>query len=314
LELFVVHDLLQRESHRHAHWLIPAPHFLEREDLLAGQSVNESACFAQLARRVVEPPATTRPEHEFFIDLAVAIDLPLFGDHAFIELVRERRANADGRSRAAEVFDAHEFYRQILASAGNVTLEQLLEQPHGFIYSETDFGHTKAALRTPDRRVDIAPDELVADVRARMAQVPAEPDPRYPLAMISQRRVASMNSWTNDLPGIHRRLSSNRLEINPADAANAGVGDDDWVEVASPVARVALRAVVSTAIRPGVVVCEHGWGSRVFDPLSGDAPVEYGANRNLLVDNRLLDPLSQVPAMSGQHVAVRAVSVSSCVQ
>src|SRR5262249_24619676 len=149
LELFVAHDLLQRESHRHAHWLIPAPHFLEREDLLAGQSVNESARFAQLARRVVEPPATTREEHEFFVDLAVAMDLPLFGDRAFIELVRQRRANASGRLAAPGGFDAHQFYRQALATAGKVTLEQLLEQPHGFIYGAIDFGHTKAAFLTP---------------------------------------------------------------------------------------------------------------------------------------------------------------------
>src|SRR5262249_47739622 len=106
----------------------------------------------------------------------------------------------------------------------------------------------------------------IADVRTRLAQAPAGPDLRSPLAMISRRRVESMNSWTNDLPGIHRRLSSNRLEINPADARTAGVRDDDWVEVASPVARVIVQAVVSTAIRPGAVVCEHGWGSRVFDP------------------------------------------------
>ena len=35
LELLVVIDFVQRESHRHAHWLLPAVHWLEREDLLA---------------------------------------------------------------------------------------------------------------------------------------------------------------------------------------------------------------------------------------------------------------------------------------
>jgi formate dehydrogenase len=77
------------------------------------------------------------------------------------------------------------------------------------------------------------------------------------------------------------------------------------VEVESPVSSIMVRAVVSDAVRPGVVVCEHGWGSRVFDVTSGGAALQHGANRNLLVDNRILDPLSQAPAMSGQRVAVR---------
>lgn len=33
LELLVAVDLVQRESHRHAHWLIPGTHWLERDDL-----------------------------------------------------------------------------------------------------------------------------------------------------------------------------------------------------------------------------------------------------------------------------------------
>ena len=35
LDLLVAIDFVQRESHRHAHWLLPAVHWLERDDLLA---------------------------------------------------------------------------------------------------------------------------------------------------------------------------------------------------------------------------------------------------------------------------------------
>ena len=35
LDLLVVIDFVQRESHRHAHWLLPAVHWLERNDLPA---------------------------------------------------------------------------------------------------------------------------------------------------------------------------------------------------------------------------------------------------------------------------------------
>jgi formate dehydrogenase len=282
LELLVVHDLLQRESHQHAHWLIRAPHFLEREALLPVNGSNECASFAQLAFRVVEPPPTMCEEHEFFIDLAVAMDLPLLrGPHL--------RRKGPGRPPPSAVFDPHDLYRQMRATAGKVTLEELFDHPHGLIYGTTELGHMRPKLRTPDRPVEVAPADLVSDLLARLAEGRPEADRRYPPEIILRRRIESMNSWTNDLPSVHRRLPSNALEINPTNAAAAGVVDGSWVEVESPVSLIKVQAVVSDAVRPGVVVCERGWG----------------ANRNLLVDNRLRDPLSQVPAMSSQRVAVR---------
>jgi formate dehydrogenase len=65
LELLVAVDLVQRESHRHAEWLIPAAHWLEREEfhpLLAG--LGERA-FAQFGREVVKKPTTVMHEWEF---------------------------------------------------------------------------------------------------------------------------------------------------------------------------------------------------------------------------------------------------------
>ena len=57
LELLVAVDLVQRESHRHAHWLIPAAHWLERSDLMPLVSQLQDQPFAQYGRQAVEPPA-----------------------------------------------------------------------------------------------------------------------------------------------------------------------------------------------------------------------------------------------------------------
>ena len=79
LELLVAVDLVQRESHRHAHWLIPGTHWLEREDLLAVTGQLEDRPFAQLARKCVEPPPGVREEWEFFLELGLAMRVPMFG-------------------------------------------------------------------------------------------------------------------------------------------------------------------------------------------------------------------------------------------
>jgi formate dehydrogenase len=59
--------------------------------------------------------------------------------------------------------------------------------------------------------------------------------------------------------------------------------------------------------RPGVVVVDHGWGSRIFDPRGRSEPESYGANRNLLIDGEAVDPLSQTSALSSSYVGVERV-------
>jgi len=113
-----------------------------------------------------------------------------------------------------------------------------------------------------------------------------------------------MNSWLNELPGLHPSGRRNSVLINPEDAAALGICDGDAVRVFSPVNKIEVTASVSARPRRGVVVVDHGWGSRIFDPRGGGTPESYGANRNLLIDGAPVDPLSQTPALSSSYVGV----------
>ncbi len=79
LDLLVAIDLVQRESHRHAHWLLPAAHWLERDDLMALTSNLHDEPYVQYGRRAVDPPPRVREEWRIFVDLAIAMRKPLFG-------------------------------------------------------------------------------------------------------------------------------------------------------------------------------------------------------------------------------------------
>ena len=72
----------------------------------------------------------------------------------------------------------------------------------------------------------------------------------------------------------------------------------------SPVGAIELAASLSERPRRGVIVVDHGWGSRVFDPRGGAEPQSFGVNRNLLVDAGPVDPLSQTSALSSSYVGV----------
>jgi formate dehydrogenase len=93
------------------------------------------------------------------------------------------------------------------------------------------------------------------------------------------------------------------------DAARIGVKDGDRARVRSATGVIELDVAVTKAPRPGVVIVEHGWGSRVCDPIGGDEPAVLGANRNLLTARTEEDPLSQMSAFNETWVAVEPVEI-----
>jgi formate dehydrogenase len=114
-----------------------------------------------------------------------------------------------------------------------------------------------------------------------------------------------MNSWLNELPGLHRSGKRNDVLINAKDAADLGIADGDLVRVFSPVGEVVAAASVSERPRRGLVLIDHGWGSRIFDPRGGTQPESFGVNRNLLVGGDSVDPLSQTSPLSSSYVGLQ---------
>lgn len=312
LDLLVVIDFVQRESHRHAHWLLPAVHWLERDDLLAFTSSMHDEPFIQFGRRAVEPPGQAREEWRIFTDLALAMNRPLFGAPGFNAFVRASRRAAAVLGRPKLAFGPHWIDRVVVATARKVNGRRLrwrdvASHPHGMVLGPREFGHFRAALRTPDHRVHVAPAEFVSRAKELLSR-PAPCAPAgYPFQLGNRRHRHSMNSWLNELPGLHPAGKGSEVVLHPDDAVALGVADGDRVRVFSPVGAIELAAAVSDRPRRGLVIVDHGWGSRVFDPRGGGAPEGFGVNRNLLVDGRSLDPLSQTSTLSETYVGVEKV-------
>lgn len=304
LDLLVAVDILQRESHRHAHWLIPDTHFLEREDLSTLMSQFQDLPFVQYARQAVDPHPNVREAWRFFTDLALAMKVPLFGKRGVNSFIKASRKVAKLTGRPHLEFNPRWLFRALVISGRRLKWKDILDHPHGWIYGDKEFGNfTTRAVRTTDRRVHAAPAEFVAEARRQLALLPAE-DATDEFLLIGQRHQHTMNTWLSDLPGIRTRKKFNDVEIHPDDAHRLGVSTGDMVRVTSPVGSIELPTTVTDAVRPGVIMIEQGWGSRVFDPTGLAEPVSFGLNRNVLVAPEDLDPLSQMPALNSQKVRV----------
>jgi formate dehydrogenase len=292
LDLMVAVDLVQRESHRHAHWLLPAAHYLEREDLLSVYSSFEDQPFVQFAQAALEPPSGVRQEWTFWRDLALALDIPIFGP------------------QTASMTPRH-LWESIVDGGGRLSWGELMAAPHGVIYGAKAYGQLESAIATPDEAVHLAPEAFVARLRQLLAVPAADVCSEWPLLLSNQRRKSAMNSWLNDTPTALRRNPTNTLLLHPDDAAPLGIQTGDAVRVSSPVHALECTAEVSETPQAGVAVLDHGWGSRSFDPPNGEPLETLGSNRNALVSDQEVDVLSGTPSFGIARVRVERLTTAA---
>ncbi|MFW2388662.1 MAG: molybdopterin-containing oxidoreductase family protein [Polyangiales bacterium] len=304
LDCLVVVDLVQRESHRHAHWLIPAPHWLEREELPFNLANAQDRSFLQYANRAVDPPPDVPPEWRFFTDVALAMGVPMLGRPGFNSAIRASRWVSKVLRRPGLEISPALLERVAVTASKRATYKSIKEAPHGVAHAEKRFG--QFAEFRKGAPILVAPEAFCRALANKLSESPKRSE-AFPFVMTGSRSLHLMNSWLTELPNVQKRQKENRCEIHPDDAAALGISDGDRVNVRSQVAAIELPAEVTDRVRPGIVCIPHGWGSRVFNPAGGGEPIVYGANRNLLVDNRSLDPFSGTPKLNSTRVAVTRV-------
>jgi anaerobic selenocysteine-containing dehydrogenase len=89
---------------------------------------------------------------------------------------------------------------------------------------------------------------------------------------------------------LHEREPDARLQIHPEDAGIRNIGQNDWIEVASPVGQIEMKAWVTDIVPRGVVHAFHGWGDH---------------NINELIPDKGLDRISGFPPFKSSLCEVR---------
>ena len=309
LDFMVSLDIYVNETTRHADVILPAPEPLAKSHF--------DLAFYQLSVRSIanySPPVVERPdgqleEWETLLRLAgiVAGQGPDADLEAWDEVVirtvagREvalRGSPVEGRS-VDELLDelgdrrGPERVLDLMLRAGpfgdgfgadpdGLTLAKLEDSPHGI-----DLGPMRPrlpdVLRTPSGKIELAPEEIVADVpRLRAELDSAGPPGNGAMTLIGRRQLRSNNSWMHNLPALVKGKDRCTIQINPADAERLGLADGGLARVSSQVGELTAPIEVTDEIMAGVVSIPHGWGHDVDGVRLGVASEHPGVNSNLL--------------------------------
>jgi len=177
-----------------------------------------------------------------------------------------------------------------------LNLARLRQAPHG-----VDLGALERrlpeALKTPDRRIDLAPDYILQDI-PRLRDGLARRSEDDSLLLVGRRQLRNMNSWLHNLPGLASGSSRCRLLLHGEDARRLGLSSGSAARVRSRSGEVIAECEISDAMMPGVVSLPHGFGhAREGVRLQVAQSRQAGVSSNDLTDEWVLD----VP--SGTHVA-----------
>ncbi len=184
---------------------------------------------------VIAPVGEARPNHE-----------------VFAELCRRTGVARDGDPETAE-----ELARTILGTSARADgLRRELDE-RGFAFPPeggNPIQFVDVFPRTPDRRVNLVPEDLDREAHHGLYHYQADPgEPRFPLALISP---ASDRTISSTLGELHRAPVP--LSIHPRDAAARGIRDGQAVRVFNALGEVRCGARLDDRLRPGVVFLPKG--------------------------------------------------------
>jgi anaerobic selenocysteine-containing dehydrogenase len=295
LDFFVAIDPYINETTRHAHVILPPTSALEHSHYDIGISTLAVRNVAKYAPAVFERAADQRHDSEICLELWTRLGMPALVGRALRPAVR--------RLQPELILELALRAGSYGITRGGLSLGKLRASPHGL-----DLGPLEprfpARLRTPDRRIVLAPRLYLDDLprlRARLSAPAAE------LTLIGRRHLRSNNSWCHNSTRLVKGPARCTLLIHPTDAAQRGIANGDTVELASRAGRVRVPAEVSDEIMPGVVSLPHGWGHDRPGTRLAVANATPGASANDVTSEELYDPLSGNAALSGLDVAVTRV-------
>ena len=212
--------------------------------------------------------------------------------------------------------NADEGHAHVLAAAG-IGLDELKNAPGPLVVegSVPINPYLAGGFPTPSRRIEIYSERLLehgqAPIPGLALDEPGPEDGGFPLRLGCAKTVAYCHSQGRNIPSLRRLAPDPVLEMAPATAADRGIGDGDWVVIATKAGRFIARAKLVEALGPGSVFAQHGWTAADLDALPGAAGERMPANMNRAVPTDRSDPVSGSVALRCSWCEVRRIEAAA---
>ena len=240
LDLLVVQEIFETETTKHAHVVLPAASFLEKD----GTFTNGERRI-QRVQQVVEPIGDSKPDGQIYVDM-----MNRLGYH---------QPDYTAKSMLEEI-------SQIVPFFAGVTWENLAENgkqwpvaPDG---TDSQVLHTETFKRGKGNFVfhDFVETNEILDHQAE-----------FPYILTTNRvlehyNAGTMTRRTANAEIVHKDL----LLINPIDAATHAVSDGDKVRVESPRGHVDVEAQVTDEVKPGILSTTFHFPEVLLNLVTGD--------------------------------------------
>ena len=294
LELMVSIDIYLNETTRHADYILPGTSPLEREHYDLGLALVSVRNRARYHGPVLEPPPGALHDWQICLELGRRLWPRGVGKLAAAAL---RRLGPRGLLDLALRLGPHE-----------LRLRDVEAAPHGLELGALE-PRLPERIAHPDRRIDAAPEDLVADLDRLEATLEAAGDAG--LVLIGRRHLRSNNSWMHNSRRLVKGKDRCTLLMHPDDAARRQLADGDRAVLRSRVGAIEVAIEISDEMMPGVVSLPHGWGHHRPGIRLAVAAEHAGVSANDVTDELAIDAYSGNAVLNGVEVAVESVAAEA---
>ena len=306
LEFMVSIDFYINETTRHAHIILPPTGPLERGHYDLAFHLLGVRNVTKFSPPLFQTNGETRHDWEIFLELQTRMESgALVG--------RLKRAIGKRFLGPERILDLGlrfgPYGDKFNPLSKGLNLRKLKKSVHGI-----DLGALLPCLpkrlRTPDKRIQLAPEQFVQDVerlRDWEHQFGAARSTGNELFLIGRRQLRSNNSWLHNSERLVNGKPRCTMLMNAKDAARRNLAHGQTVLVSSKAGSIQIPIEISDAMMLGVVSIPHGWGHDRKGVQLQVARQHAGQSINDLTDNLAVDALCGTAAFNGTPVTVAAL-------
>src|SRR5215213_2457395 len=302
LEFMASIDCYINETTRHAHIILPPTSPLERGHYDLAFNLLAVRNTAKFSPPLFQPREDARHDWEILLELQTRME----NDGLRGRMKRKVMQRFVGPERMLDIGLRFGPYGSKLNPFSNgLTFRKVRQAVHGI-----DLGPLMPCLpgrlRTPDKRIALAPEAFVKDIERVKTRFfdGASPQSNGHLLLIGRRQLRGNNSWMHNYERLLRGKPQCTMLMHPADAAQRNLVSGQNVVAQSRVGSLVVPIEITEEIMPGVVSIPHGWGHDRAGVQLDVAKQHAGESINDLTDNQAIDALCGTAAFNGTLITV----------